>query len=52
MTGIRGAELDRIRFGWAGGPGPGRPHYYRLQGQCFLIEYDNAQNGANQIHTV
>ena len=31
---------------------PGEPHYYRLQGPSFLVEYDNTQNNANHIHTV
>ena len=28
------------------------PHYYRIQGKSFLIEYDNSQNNANHIHVV
>jgi hypothetical protein len=31
---------------------PGQPHYYRVQGPSFLIEYDNTQNDANHAHTV
>ena len=30
----------------------GRPHYYRIQGPRFLIEYDCSQNDGNHIHTV
>ncbi|MBI3973547.1 MAG: DUF3500 domain-containing protein [Chloroflexi bacterium] len=41
-----------IHFAWAGAPQPGGPHYYRLQGPSFLVEYDNTQNDANHIHTV
>ena len=41
-----------IHFAWAGGESVGAPHYYRLQGPGFLVEYDNTQNGANHIHTV
>lgn len=41
-----------IRFGWAGATVRGKPHYYRVQGKTFLIEFDNTQNGANHIHTV
>lgn len=44
--------LDAISFGWAGGVEPGEPHYYRVQGPTFLIEYDNTQNGANHVHSV
>ena len=49
---IRSSGLNQILFGWAGSLEPGRPHYYRIQGATFLIEYDNVQNGANHIHTV
>jgi hypothetical protein len=41
-----------IRFAWMGGFEPGQPHYYRVQGPTFLIEYDNTQNDANHIHSV
>jgi hypothetical protein len=30
----------------------GEPHYYRIQGRSFLIEFDNIQNNSNHIHTV
>lgn len=36
----------------AGGVARGEPHYYRIQAQDFLVEYDNTQNDANQIHSV
>ena len=45
-------ETDSIRFAWAGGMELGEPHYYRVQGPTFLIEYDNTQNGANHVHSV
>lgn len=41
-----------IRFGWAGATERGQPHYYRVQGKTFLIEFDNTQNNANHIHSV
>lgn len=41
-----------IFFGWAGGKERGEPHYYRVQGKTFLLEYDNVQNGANHVHSV
>lgn len=44
--------VDKIHFAWAGGLEPGQPHYYRIQGPTFLIEYDNTQNNANHIHSV
>jgi hypothetical protein len=45
-------DLDRLAFGWAGGVEPGQPHYYRIQGQRLLAEYDNTQRDVNHIHTV
>src|SRR5262249_19681513 len=44
--------IEKIRFGWAGATERGRPHYYRVQGPLFLIEYDCTQNGGNHIHSV
>jgi Protein of unknown function (DUF3500) len=45
-------EFERLGFLWAGGAERGEPHYYRIQGERVLIEYDNTQRGANHIHTV
>jgi hypothetical protein len=44
--------FDTIRFAWAGATERGKPHYYRVQGPNFLIEYDASQDGGNHIHTV
>jgi hypothetical protein len=52
MARIEKAGYEQIHFAWAGGASPGDPHYYRLHGPTFLIEYDNTQNDANHIHTV
>ena len=49
---VEAAGLENIHFAWAGSAEPGDPHYYRLHGPTFLIEYDNTQNDANHIHTV
>ena len=46
------AGIDKIGFAWAGGLERGMPHYYRIQGPTFLIEYDNTQNNANHVHSV
>lgn len=46
------AGKDKISFAWAGGLDRGEPHYYRVQGPSFVIEYDNVQNGANHVHSV
>ena len=42
--------LEKIRFSWAGDTKQFKPHYYRIQGPSFLLEYANTQNGANHIH--
>jgi Protein of unknown function (DUF3500) len=39
-------------FGWAGSTRPGVPHYYRLQGRTFLLEFDNSRNSGTHIHSV
>ena len=52
LEALRQAGMERITFGWAGGLDVGGPHYYRIQGPTFLVEYDNTQNNANHIHSV
>tara|TARA_R110002049_G_scaffold155109_2_gene319949 strand:+ start:9293 stop:10306 length:1014 start_codon:yes stop_codon:yes gene_type:complete len=49
---IKQESYDEIRFGWAGSTTLNNPHYYRVQGKSFLIEFDNTQNNANHIHTI
>ncbi|HEY6709317.1 MAG TPA: DUF3500 domain-containing protein [Actinomycetota bacterium] len=49
---VSGEAGEALRFAWAGGPEPGQPHYYRVQGPRLLIEYDNVQNGVNHVHSV
>jgi hypothetical protein len=46
------AGIARTRFGWAGSTRPGLPHYYRLQGPTFLLEFDNSRNSGTHIHSV
>ena len=46
------AGIARTRFGWAGSTRPGRPHYYRLQGPTFLLEFDNSRDSGTHIHSV
>lgn len=41
-----------LHFAWEGPPGPGARHYYRVQGDDLLIEYDNTQDDGNHAHTV
>ena len=52
LSKIKNEGLDNILFGWAGETELGKPHYYRVQGKSFLIEFDNTQNSANHIHSV
>jgi Protein of unknown function (DUF3500) len=49
---IQSAGIENVRFGWAGNLEPRRPHYYRLQGPTFLMEFDNSRNGGTHIHSV
>jgi len=49
---IERAGLEGVHFAWAGETERRRPHYYRLQGPSFLVEYDNTQNEANHVHAV
>lgn len=49
---INASGIDTISFGWAGAIEPQRPHYYRLQGKTFLLEFDNSLNGGTHIHSV
>jgi len=57
VAALRRASIVRdgvpdVAFAWAGGVEPGQPHYYRIQGPSFVVEYDDTQNGANHVHTV
>ena len=47
-------QLGDTAFAWAGSsdPEPGTPHYYRIQSNRLLIEYDCTQNYANHTHSV
>ena len=49
---IAAAGRDGMHFAWAGPVHSGEPHYYRIHGGNFLVEFDNRQNGANHIHSV
>ncbi|MES2517255.1 MAG: DUF3500 domain-containing protein [Bacteroidota bacterium] len=55
MDKIEKAGLKNLVFTWMGAKeakiGNGG-HYYRIQNDVLLIEYDNTQNNANHIHTV
>lgn len=49
---VNDGDFGATRFAWAGATEPGKPHYYRVQGVKFLIEYDASQGDGNHIHTV
>jgi hypothetical protein len=52
MRKLQSGGVNNIHFAWAGGFEHGQPHYYRIQGPTFLVEYDNIQDNANHIHSV
>lgn len=43
-------KAGNLHFAWAGETVAGKPHYYRVQGGNFVLEYDNTQNEANHVH--
>lgn len=49
---MKSSNLEKIHFGWAGSLEAGKPHYFRVQGETFLMEYANTQNNANHAHAV
>ncbi len=49
---IAAAGFDGMHWAWAGPVADGEPHYYRIHGGDFVVEFDNRQNGANHIHSV
>lgn len=46
---VAGGELH---FAWEGPVTPGTRHYYRVQGEDLLIEYDNTTDDGDHAHTV
>jgi hypothetical protein len=44
--------FERLHFAWAGSEHRRQPHYYRIHGLSFFVEYDNTQDMANHIHSV
>ena len=49
---IDATGFDKISFVWIGADVPNEPHYYRVQGPTFLIEFGNVRGQANHIHSV
>lgn len=52
MQGIEKSGMDNIHFGWWGGSELNEPHHYVVQGETFIIEYNNTQNSANHVHAI
>jgi hypothetical protein len=44
--------LDQLHFAWAGSTVLNEPHYFRIQGPATLIEFDNAEDNGNHVHSV
>ena len=44
--------VDHLYLAWAGRTIIGAPHYFRIQGATTLIEFDNAEDNANHVHSV
>lgn len=49
---IMDAGWEQVHFAWAGPAEPGEPHYYRIHGPTFVVEYDNVQDGGDHVHSV
>ncbi len=52
LDALRQGGLEKIHLAWGGPVDRTQPHYYRLHGGDFVVEYDNRQDGANHIHSV
>ncbi|RLP94899.1 DUF3500 domain-containing protein [Micromonospora sp. BL4] len=48
----RRLDGGQLHFAWAGPTRAGQRHYYRVQGDDLLIEYDNTAEDGNHAHTV
>lgn len=49
---VKAEGYDHLVFAWLGPTKRGGRHYYRIQGESFVAEYDNTQEDGNHIHTV
>jgi hypothetical protein len=49
---LAGIDPETLSFAWMGATERGAPHYFRLQGDSFVFEYDNVQDGGNHVHSV
>ncbi len=49
---INQSGLDNTYFAWWGSSERNERHYYVVQGETFIIEYNNTQNSANHVHSM
>ncbi len=49
---INKSGLENTHFAWWGSSERNERHYYRVQGETFIIEYNNTQNSANHVHSI
>jgi len=49
---VLGRGIDSVYFAWAGATRQAAPHYYRIQTPDILIEFANAIDSGNHIHSV
>jgi hypothetical protein len=47
---IKAAGVEAIRFGFIGEPALDKPHYYRVGGPTFVIEFDCTQGNPDHVH--
>jgi hypothetical protein len=52
MKAIEKSGMDDIRIGWWGESERNQRHHYVVQGESFIIEYNNTQNEANHVHAM
>lgn len=52
MKAIEKSGMHEIRIGWWGEPERNQRHHYVVQGESFIIEYNNTQNEANHVHAM
>ena len=49
---INTMQRKKLHFAWGGSLQRNGPHYFRIQGVDFIVEYANTQNDANHAHLV
>jgi uncharacterized protein DUF3500 len=48
----RAGGVEDLHFAWAGGTSIDDLHHFRIQGPVTLVEFDNAEDDANHVHSV